>query len=236
MEQYLQPLGINEFENRKYIFEANNLNLGSEVTAEKATVEIDTWELKGGYRYLNITINLGDSFIEALGISYKENTLFDKTKIADSIGKNNFHTIDLDHWDGISELECYFYTENHDDSVHVLTELIKMLGDLELVDKQEKDLSEVTYEPFTASNMLKEHLLANVTDFSSDEEIEKVAVDFMEAQGQAYRSDLYSDSKLIYQEGFWGKEESPMCSIHEYIEEFIEMNFEEDEIFFDDFF
>ncbi|WP_271783376.1 hypothetical protein [Aquimarina algiphila] len=234
MEKYLEPLGITEFKNAKYVFKPVEIDLWGEKKGG-TLIEIENWELEGGYRYLEINANINDAWTMAFSAGYMDDRLFEKTKIGDDVGKHNFHTIDLHHMDGFSELDSYFYTSDYNDSIHVLNELLMKFGNLELDKEEEKDLSNAVYIPFDAMKTLKNHLLVKIKDFSSEEEIEEVTIAFMENQGEEYRSDLYSDSKLIYKDDFWENEELKEHYLHEQIEDFIQMNFDEDEVFFDDF-
>ncbi|MBW1295126.1 hypothetical protein [Aquimarina litoralis] len=234
MDQYLSTIGIKEFKNATYTFQPKVLSLFGQEERETLII-IDSWELGDGYRYLIVNANVDDEWITLLSASYKDQNLFDKTKIGDRLGKYNFHDIDLLHWDSISELESYFYTTDYDESIELLKRLLEKMSGIVLEKEESKDLTEVVYEPFKALQSLKRQLIATVTDFSSMDKIEEAAIAFMETKGADYRSDLYEDSKLILPDNFWENKELEEHFIHEQIEEFIQMNFEDDEIFFEDF-
>ena len=86
MIQYLSKLGINEFKNAKYIFVTKKVDLLGDGSPFDTKTEIETWELEGGYKYLNISIGVDDVWSTAFSARYIDTRLFDTTKAEREFG------------------------------------------------------------------------------------------------------------------------------------------------------
>lgn len=236
MYKKLIPLGITEFKNVKYTFKPKNIDLWGGEEEGETTVVISAIEFEGGYKSLSIDTAINDVDITSFSTGFKDDSLFEKTKINTRIGKHHFHSIELMHVDGFSEEDSFFYTTEFNDSVAVLKDLLNIFGELELDSVEAEDMSNVKYVPFRAINLLKEHLNSKfLGNFSSREDVYKEVISFMEDQGEDFRSDLLEDSRSFLPKDFWGDTGLQNLGVQDNIEEFIIDHFDgDDDMFLDE--
>jgi hypothetical protein len=226
MEQLLSLVGINSFKNAVYTFKSKSIDLLGDDEPLNIIPQIETWELEGGYRYLNLLIKVDDSWSTAFSVSYIKGNLFDITKIGNYIGERLVHSIDLSFMDGYEEGDSYFFSLDYNNSEKVLKFILEMLGDLVLESETVKDLSFTVYAPYKAFNQLKDNIEENVKDNNDPDEVKEVAQIFMEYHGEDYRSILFSDSRLVFRE----IEEQEIADL---IEDIMFEYFSEDEVLVD---
>ncbi len=198
MIKYLNKIGITDFKNAKYTYKTKKVDILGDGSPFDTKTQIETWELEGGYRYINISIGVDDEWSTAFSARYTSNALFDTTKIGNYIGEKLMFKYELSFMDGYEEDESYYFTSEYNNTIEVLKSLITTLGKLELESEEVKDTSFTVYSPYKAFNQLKNNILENVKDLSDIEEVKEVAEIFMEHHGEDYRSILFSDSRLIY--------------------------------------
>lgn len=223
MNRLLTTTGISDFENAIYKFKTINIDLLGDEDGIEITPQIETWELEGGYRFLQILIKVEDNWSTAFSANYNKENLFDSTKIAYYIAERIINKVNLSFMDGFEEEDSYYFTSDYADSKEVLLFLLQILGDMELESKELKDLSHMIYSPYKAFNQLKDNIDENVKDHKDIEEVKEVMEIFMEHHGEDYRSVLFGDCKLIF------KEEKDL-EIIDLIEDVMFESFSEDEV------
>lgn len=202
MNRLLTSVGINEFENAIYKFDTKCVDLLGDGDPMFLTPQIETWELEGGYRYLQVLIKVDDNWSTTFSANYNNEELFDCTKVADYIAEQLVHKVNLSFMDGFEEDDSYYFTAEYSESKEVLQFLLELLGDINIESKEKKDLSYMVYAPFKAFNQLKDNIEENVKDRADLEEVKEVMVIFMEYHGEDYRSVLFGDCKLIFRDEY----------------------------------
>jgi len=198
MTDILVKLGIKQFINSSYIFKPKDIDLFNNGTIYNTNIEVETWELKNGYKYININLGVDNNWSTALSVKFKDETLFDKTIIADYIGERIEHRLELSLIKGNDDFDSYYFTSDYNKTREVFYYLISLLGELELQSQKDKDLSDLDYEPYSAFNRLIENIEVYVKDKSDIDELIDVITLFLESEGEDYRAQLFLDHKLIY--------------------------------------
>ncbi|MEJ2608725.1 MAG: hypothetical protein P8179_01270 [Candidatus Thiodiazotropha sp.] len=208
MKKRLEKLGINEFSNTQYNFKPKDIILIDNKVSVGALIEIKTRVPKDGLEDISIYIKINQEWFMAFDACFKNGKLCGSVKTDELIGKYNFNTIELIYNEGDPH-ECFYYTTEHDDSLKMLDELVKLIAPIELDNKEIIEVKEVEdsspYAPFEALTLFRDHLLKAVQDISSYKEVEKIAVKYLEEQGEEFRAYLMADSdrRLDDYSGFW---------------------------------
>ncbi len=227
MIEYIKDLGITTFKNAVYKYKTKKIEILGDGTFYNTDVEITTGVFEGGYNFINILLGVDDEWSTAFTMNFIKEKLFDTTKIADYIGEQFVHKIQLSFMDGMDDYDSYYFTPSYSNSLIVLEGFLKILGPLELISTEENDMQLKDFAPFKSFYQLKENILETVKDLDDDDEVKESMEIFMEFKGEEFRTELFFDSRLIY-------EDETDQRLAELIEDVMYDSFNEDEVLLDE--